>query len=195
LDEAKMALLDGGRHVLLDLRLCECPVVDPQLIELALEVLAIDGVAADPERVGVHLVGTGHRRGGDQGAVHVEAQLGAVVASRDMGPGVHWERRDPGDLHAADAVDGAGADRLVAGASARSAEEVGIDFLLHDGSPPGRRDRRVHPCFEGGGGREIEGVRVVDAHAVVHAIEQERAAVLPGGPGGAVGERARIVVS
>jgi hypothetical protein len=51
-------------------------VVDPQLIELALEVLAVDGVAAD----------------------------------------------------------------LVAGASAGSAEEVGIDFLLHDGSPPGRHD-------------------------------------------------------
>jgi len=46
-------LPDAGRHVLMDLGLGECPVVDPQLIKLALEVLAPSSFRdEDPVRPG-----------------------------------------------------------------------------------------------------------------------------------------------
>src|SRR5262249_36646169 len=152
----------------------EHAVVDAEVVELAAEVLAVDSVAADPERVAVDLEGAGGGKVGHHHAVDVQAKPGAVVGAGHVRPGVQGKQVRPAHEPAADAGDGTAEGRHAARRAASGSREVdGVDLLLHDG-PPGRGGgQRIDPGLEGGGGGEVQGGGVGHADEVIHAVEQE----------------------
>src|SRR6185503_17708031 len=86
-------MLQCGVHVGLDLGSIEHTVVDADFVQLAGEVLAPDGVAAEFEWTGrsVHVAGLVF--GALLDAVHIKAHDAAVVGERQVAPGIEGKSR------------------------------------------------------------------------------------------------------
>ena len=85
---APTAAPDGCRHVGLDRGLRECDVVDPHLVDQALEVLAVDAVAADLELTRGGRDGARRRLASDERAVDIRPDGRPVVRRREERPRV-----------------------------------------------------------------------------------------------------------
>ena len=182
---------DGGVHVRLDVGLGQRPVVDADLVDQPGEVLAVGGVAADPERVVGGLDGAGGRAGGGLGAVDEQPLGGAVVGQCHVGPGV--DGTGGRTAH----VCGAGPEGPAARWAQRSVavagvEEVGVGLALHDRSPAALADRRSDPGREGHRRGQVQRGRVRDPDHAVRAIEAQGVAVAAQGRPGRAGQGSRV---
>ena len=178
---------DGGGLVGLDLGGGERDVVDADVVDHPGEVLAVDVVAADRERVG----GGGDRAGVggrcDLGAVDVETDVGAVVGLGQERPGRGRQRRAAERVPVAAACDHA---RVGLGRVGRARLQVVVVVGLVDHIAPGRADRgRVDPRLQRHPGREMQIAGVRDRDDRVRPVELQRLAVLAGRRPGRVRDR------
>ena len=96
-DRAGALGLQRGFHVGADFRRAQRPVVDADLVDAAVEVVAVFGLGTD-----LQFPRGRHRgRGGgfvDQRTVHVEALLRPVEGEGEVGPGRRGDRFGGGDV-------------------------------------------------------------------------------------------------
>ena len=157
------------------------------------EVLAVDAVAADLERVGRGGDRAGVGGGGDLGAVDVQTQGGAVVglgevASRCWPTGRRCRKRRRSCRRRSAGV-GPGA---VAGGAF---EVVVVVALVDHVAPVGVDGRGVDPGFERQPAGEVQRGGVRDRDQRGGAVEGERLAVLAGGRPGRVRDRPVVPVA
>ncbi len=180
----RVGVRHGAPHVRLDLADRERAIVDPHLVDLALEPLRPDRVAADAERAGAGRDRPGREELTRLDAVHVEHEHGPVVGGRDVRPRVDRQSGAPVRAPVAGVEDLAHRHlRAVAAARVERVRE-GARPLLHERRAPRRAERgRPHPRLERHPGRQVELVRVGHRHDVVDTVEGESAAeAARGGP-------------
>ena len=169
-------------HVDLDLAGAQGPVVDSHFVDQAGEELAVDAVATDLQRIARGFDAAGAGRAGDERAVDVQPQRGAVIGQGQVGPGVGAQRRG------AEGFDVRAADDHSAGrlAVVRGGFEIVVVVPFVDHVAPGvRHDRGQDPGFQrhAGGEPQRGGVGHID-HGVI-AVERQGVAELAGrGPDG-----------
>ena len=187
-----VGVADARVHVGLDLHRAERAVVDPHLVDLALEPLGPERGAADLQRTRRGRDRARRRQRSDRHAVEVERQRRAVVRAGEVRPGVQRRRRRAAQV----AIDAAG-DRVHARSARTGARVEPVDvvarLLLEQHGPPVVAERgRPNPGLERHLGREVEALRVGDVDDVVDAVERQRAAVLAGAGPGRAADRAVV---
>src|SRR5262245_12078957 len=158
-------------HVGLDFGGGEGAIVDTDLIDEALEVLAVGTVAPDPQGAERCLNGAGAGFARDLGPVDIEPELAAAVGEGDVGPGV-----EGGGEGAGQRIDRAPECSATGGLEGRRAagiEEVGVDLSLQDGAPAALGGGGKDPGGQGHGGAEVEGGGRRDLDETADAIEAE----------------------
>lgn len=184
-----------GLHVGLDLRRAQSPIVDTNLINAALEILAPNAVAADAQRPRGNWYVARLRLFCDLNAVDKEPFGGAVISGGQMRPGVSGQRRHPRQILVVPA-DVDARDRLVGvGVGVEPISQTTGLFLEQHAAPAAHRSGRIHPCLQRHAIGQIQGILVRDRYIAITATKGQRLAELtPRGPTD-VGQGAMITLA